>query len=394
MSRPRQIRLSREGLYYTIVFLAVLIGAVSRQLNLLMLVGCVLGGPLVFSLVYGRLALRWLPVERKLPGQLHAGDRLRVDLSLENRRRWQSVWAIRIDDVVERVDAASGAKSGVGVFFPKVGPRETRTVNYEGTLAHRGRYRFGPLVVSTRFPMGLVRHSLKLDNYAELLVHPRLGTLAQDWVRMIREHEAGSQRMTRRGMLEADFYGLREWRTGDSRRWIHWRTSARRGSLIVRQFEQRRSQNLALLLDLWQPASPTEADLENVEQAVSFAATLLTEACRKPGAQLALQLAAQEPLFHSGSGSPYLLREQMDILALAQAHDEQQFPVCLGHALALVPATTTTFLISTRPIDWGALRQAAAERDTQLDGRRLHAVNVAGQDLARYFNLEQALAAS
>ncbi len=48
MARQRRIWLCREGIYYTAVFLAVLIGAVSRQLNLLMLLGCVLSGPLLF----------------------------------------------------------------------------------------------------------------------------------------------------------------------------------------------------------------------------------------------------------------------------------------------------------------------------------------------------------
>ncbi|REK06700.1 MAG: DUF58 domain-containing protein [Planctomycetota bacterium] len=389
MARPRQIRFTREGLYYTVVFLAVLLGAVGRQLNLLMLVGCLLAGPLVFSLFYGRFVLRRLPVERKLPSHLHAGERLRVDCLVENCRRWFSVWAVRVEDTVERMGGALPESSTVGVFFPRVAACPTQPATYEGRLERRGRYQFGPLRLSTRFPLGLVRHSLLLQNHAEMVVHPRLGTLSQDWVRMIREDESGSQQMTRRGMLEADFYGLREWRPGDSRRWIHWRTSARRGSLIVRQFEQRRNQNLALLLDLWRPSTPSDDDLEAVETAVSFAATLLAESCRKPGAQLALQLASAAPVFHSGSGSPLLLSEQMDILALAEPHDDEAFPPCLGHALALVPAWTTTFVISTRQIDWDALRRAAAERDTQVDARKIHAVSVTGKELPRYFRLRE-----
>ncbi len=63
MANQRRIRISREGLSYTLVVLAVLTGAVARQLNLLMLLGSVLAGPLLFSLIYGRLALRRLVVE-------------------------------------------------------------------------------------------------------------------------------------------------------------------------------------------------------------------------------------------------------------------------------------------------------------------------------------------
>ena len=117
MARPRQIRLTREGLYYTLVFLAVLVGAISRQLNLLMLVGCFLGGPLLFSLAYGRLGLGKLSVERNLPDHLHAGDRLRVDVTLANHRRWLGAWAVRVDDAVERAEAQESASGSV--FFPR-----------------------------------------------------------------------------------------------------------------------------------------------------------------------------------------------------------------------------------------------------------------------------------
>lgn len=386
MARQREIRLCREGVYYTVVVLAVLFGAVSRQLNLLMLLGCVLAGPLLFSLVYGRVALRRLRVERKLPAHLDVDQRLKVDVTLGNRRRLFGVWGIRVDDFVERDNAAGSRTASAGVFFPRVAAGETRQAGYDGRLPHRGRYWFGPLKVSTRFPLGLVRHRLVLDDRAELLVHPRLGRLSPGWARMIREHEAGSQRMSRRGLLESDFYGLREWRTGDSRRWIHWRTSARRGSLMVRQFEQKRSQNLALLVDLWQPGDPTDAELARVETAISFVATLLADACRKPGGQLVLDLAAQESLHRSGPATPLYFREQMDALALVQAHQEDAFPSSLGHALAVVPASTPTFVISTRPVDWEALRGAAAEREVELAERKLQAVNVAGDELVRYFH--------
>jgi uncharacterized protein (DUF58 family) len=388
MVRQRRIRLCREGFYYTVVFLAVLIGAVSRQLNLLMLLGCALGGPLLFSLIYGRLALHRLTVDRKLPAHLHAGQPVRVDLSLTNLRRWLGVWAIRVEDAIDRDGASAEERSGVSVFFPRIAARESRHASYGGSLPRRGRYQFGPLRLSTRFPMGLVRHSVVLEERAELLVHPQLGKLSEGWTQMMREYEAGSQRLTRRGLLEADFYGLREWRTGDSPRWIHWRTSARQGSLVVRQFEQRLSQNLALLVDLWQPDDPSDADLERVETAVSFVATLIAEACRRPGARLMLEMAAAEWLNRAGPASPLFFREQMDALALVSAHNKAEFPAALGHALARVPASTPTLLISTRPIDWEAFHQAAVERDTQLDGRKLQAIDVADGLLPRFFQPE------
>jgi len=385
MARPRQIRITREGFYYSLVLAAVLIGATSRQLNLLMLIGCVLLGPMIVSLLYGRWALGKIAVQRRLPTSLHAGQRLRVDIQLANLRRWMGLWALRVEDRIAHLSQVQENQATVGVFFPYLPRSSDKLSSYEGTLPHRGRYQFGPLRVSTRFPMGLIKHSLTNGDPVELLVHPKLGQLNPGWLKQIREHESGSQQMTRRGLLEADFYGLREWRPGDSRRWIHWRTSARRGSLIVQQFEQRRSQNLAILVDLWQPRNPTAKDLERVELAVSFAATLLAELCRKPGAQLHLEVAAAESFVNAGAGSPVFLREQMDALAMVMPHERPAFPERLGHALALIPAATPTILVTTRPVDWETFGRAAAQRETPIDGRTILEIEVHEDVFSRFY---------
>jgi uncharacterized protein (DUF58 family) len=387
MARQRQIRICREGVYYILVVVAVLAGGTARQLNLLMLMGSILAGPLLFSFIYGRLALRRIGVTRNLPSHSRADQRLVVDVRVTNFRRWMAIWAVQVEDMVQREGAAQapGERAAVSVFYPTVAAHETKQISYDGRLPQRGRYRFGPLRVSTRFPLGLIRHSRLLDQNDELIVHPRLGRLAHDWAKVVRESPTGSQSMSRRGLLEADFYGLRDWRPGDNRRSIHWRTSARRGSLVVRQFEQRRSQDLALLGDLWLPRDPTDEQLENVETAISFAATVIAEACRQSGRYLALEIAAHEPLSRSGAASPLFFREQMDALSFIMPHHDSQFPRSLGHAAALAPPSLPILLISTRAIDFETLRQSAAERDVELTGRWVRGVNVGGDDLARYF---------
>ncbi len=386
MTRLWRTRLSREGVYYCLVVLAVLSGAVGRQLNLLMLVGSVLAGPFLFSLIYGRLALRRLAVERKLPSHLHAAQRLAVDLSVTNHRRWLGVWGVEVQDVLRREEASGSAEDvSAAVFFTHVAAGETSQVRYAGRLPRRGRYRFGPLRLMSRFPLGLVRHSRIVPDTSTLIVHPKLGQLTRNWAHIARENASGGQRMQRRGLLEGEFHGLRDWRPGDSRRWVHWRTSARRGALVVRQFEQRRSEDLALLVDLWQPQDPSDEQRENVETAVSFVASVIAEACGQLGRQLVLSVAADQPLHHSGPASPMFFREQMDALSLVAPHGLAEFPRSLGQSLAMVPGTMSTLVVSTRRIDWQSLRAAAAEFDARIDGRAVQGVEVTSPLFSRYF---------
>ena len=83
--------------------------------------------------------------------------------------------------------------------------------------------------------------SVRLRRSSRLLVLPRLGRMTNRWAHLAQAIDYGSQQAAgRQRPADGEFYGLRDWQPGDSRRLIHWRTSARRGGLMVRQFEQPR----------------------------------------------------------------------------------------------------------------------------------------------------------
>ena len=90
----------------------------------------------------------------------------------------------------------------------------------------------------------------------ELLVYPRIGQLTRRWFQIQRQatENRRGQRHDRSAQQE-EYHGLRDYRSGDSPRWIHWRTSARRGELMVKEFEQQNEQDLAILIDPWLPRS-------------------------------------------------------------------------------------------------------------------------------------------
>ena len=176
------------------------------------------------------------------------------------------------------------------MLFPYVPAGQSRKGAYRGRLVERGRYQFGPVRLSTRFPFGLFSRTITVGESETLIVLPRLGRLTEGWAARRLEAFAGADRRRRRAGPEGDFYGVREWRSGDGRRLIHWRSSARLGKLVVRQFERPRSRDVAVVLDLWQPEPPAAEHLENVELAVSFAATVLADLCRKGGSNVYLAL--------------------------------------------------------------------------------------------------------
>lgn len=411
MLRNRKVTLTRQGFTFILVALFVLGGAILREGNLLMLLSGLLTGLFAFGFVLAWLNLRKLEVRRVLPEGISAGDRLVVEISATSRRRRWGSWGLAVSDrvtfernagaagqaldqgwtVAER-KALAGNGSGeihdaaaVSVYFPQLLAGRTYQVAYQGRLLRRGRYRFGPLRISSRFPMTFFRGVLHVDRQETLLVCPRLGRLTPRWMQMHREDEQGSQHSgQRQGLVEAEFYGLRDWRDGDSRRWIHWRSTARRGTVVVRQFDERRNQDLLLLLDLWQPQRPTPEQTDNVELAVSFAATVLADACRRGGNHLLLAFAGRQLLHRRGWTSPLFLREMMELLALLEPHHEASLPRSLARAVGEARPGVHALLVSTRAVEWTS-SGSAPSRAVASAGRRRVVIDTSHPDLAEYF---------
>jgi uncharacterized protein (DUF58 family) len=412
MARNRRITLTREGWTYVLVTLFVLGGAVFREGNLLMLLTGLMTGLFCFGLALTLANLRNLEVRRVLPEGISAGDRLVVEISVKCRRRRGGSRAVTVADQVQLEGDGAGGKgqalstgwtlaerkalagqpkqselagSAVSVFLPQILSGKTCKAAYQGRLLRRGRYRFGPLKVSSRFPSTFFRTAMKLDQADTLLVTPRLGRLMPRWAQMYREDEQGSQHSGKRqGLVEAEFYGLRDWRNGDSRRWIHWRSSARRGSVVVRQFDERRNQDLLLLLDLWQPRQPTAEQIDNVELAVSFAATVLADACRRGGNHLLLVFAGQQLLHRRGWTSPIFLREMMELLALLGPHHEDRLPRALSRAVGEARPGVHALLVSTRAVDWTPASVPAGSSAVSNSRRRV-VIDTSHPGLADYF---------
>nr|WP_240898173.1 DUF58 domain-containing protein [Agromyces luteolus] len=108
-----------------------------------------------------------------------------------------------------------------------------------------------------------------------LHVHPRTIAVSALSTGFLRDLEGSPTR----DLTASDiaFHALREYQPGDDRRYIHWRSSAKTGTFMVRQFEETRRSRLMVLLDL---AADAYEDEEDFELAVSVAASIGARAIR------------------------------------------------------------------------------------------------------------------
>jgi len=371
----------------------LLVIAILREANLLVLVVGLLSGPILLGWGLAIRTLRMLEVERRVPRSVGAGDLLVVRVRVTNRRRRLSSWAVIVEDRLQPEGAAGGNTAVRSrTFFGHIPSGETRQRTYRGRMTQRGRYRLGPLEVQTRFPFGFFSRTVVAGGTETVTILPRLGRLRPGWTARRSEAFEGSHRpQLRQTRGLGDFYGVREWRPGESRRWIHWRSSARHDTLVVCQLEQHREFDVAVLLDLWQPRRPGVADRENVELAVSFTATVVAEVCRQGGSSLSLGIAGAEPYCLSGPVSTPLLQEAMERLAVAQPSWEDHLAKLLDRIGPQLGANTDVILVTTRRIRIDHERLQAADGQAwwkQPLVARFRVVDTSDARLAEYFETD------
>jgi uncharacterized protein (DUF58 family) len=138
--------------------------------------------------------------------------------------------------------------SGPRVAIPPLGPRRTTRLRYTIRAPHRGIFPIGPLVVDYEDPFGLVRTTLRVGPPDRLVVAPPLVRLPATGGALTRA-EGESTVIQRRASGSADDLITREYRPGDALRRVHWKASAKRGDLMVRQEEPRSHPEVRLVLD-------------------------------------------------------------------------------------------------------------------------------------------------
>lgn len=111
---------------------------------------------------------------------------------------------------------------------------------------HRAVIVVGPARVRRGDPFGLVSRGRSWTESIELFVHPRVVQLAGTRSGLLRDLEGQATK----DLSDSDmsFHAMREYVSGDDRRMIHWRTSARVGTLMVRQFEDTRRTRTTVML--------------------------------------------------------------------------------------------------------------------------------------------------
>ena len=155
--------------------------------------------------------------------------------------------------------------------------RDARSVQeFRIPTARRGVVSVGPARSVRADPIGLVRRELVWTDAVELVIHPRTIGIPSMSAGLVRDLEGSPARDL--SSTDIAFHALRDYQPGDERRTIHWRSTAKTGTYMVRQFEQTRRSHLVIALSLSSADFASDAEFE---MAVSVAGSLGSRAIRE-----------------------------------------------------------------------------------------------------------------
>lgn len=188
------------------------------------------------------------------------GDRAPGEVMVRNPRRR------RLPGV--RIEVPVGA--GLAEFAsPALLAGEEHTDVFVVPTTHRGVVPIGPVRTVRADPLGLLRREVVWADSLDLFVHPRTVAIPSMSTGFVRDLEGAPTR----DLTASDiaFHALREYQPGDERRYIHWKSTAKTGSYMVRQFEETRRSHLLVALSL---SAADYASDEEFELAVSVTGSL------------------------------------------------------------------------------------------------------------------------
>ncbi len=161
------------------------------------------------------------------------------------------------------------------VTMPSLARGASFSHDFAVPTTRRGVVNIGPVRTVRADPIGLIRREIVWSDPLELYIHPRTIGVPSTTTGFIRDLEGNPTRQV--SDSDVSFHALREYLPGDERRYIHWKSTARTGTHMVRQFEETRRSHLVIALSL---ASTDYAHEEEFELAVSVAGSLGVRAIR------------------------------------------------------------------------------------------------------------------
>ena len=243
---------------------------VAAQLGMLLLVMAVVAE---FYLLYGRRS--GMRATRYTMERWSNGDVNPVTLQLESG--YGTDMHVRVlDELPEQFQKRDL------VFSGSIGAWARRDFDYHVRPVTRGVYRYGAVNVFVSSPLRLVERRFTLDNAKEVAVYPSYLQLRKyELLAISNKLSLAGVKRIRRIAQQNEFERIKDYVPGDDRRTVNWKATARRGRLMVNQYQDERAQQVFALIDTGRVMKMPFEGLSLLDYAINASLVISSIAMRK-----------------------------------------------------------------------------------------------------------------
>ena len=271
-----EYRVTQQGWIYIGGIVMVALAAINTGNNLLFLVLACLIASILMSGILSSVTLAGVEMRLQLPEHIFAGQTVRSMVEVKNEKLTLPSFSLRVEGVQKKAPSAA-ARAVIletPVYFPYVPKRDSVKQAVPLQFPGRGLYRQEAFRIVTAFPFGFLQKARRVDLASEALVYPSVEATSE-FLEVMSGIQGAIESLTKgRGQ---DLYALRDYQPTDNARHVHWKASARLGSLMVREFAREDDSRVVLVFDPHSAAAQPDAtaeEKERFEEAVRLCAAI------------------------------------------------------------------------------------------------------------------------
>lgn len=307
----------------------------------------------IYCIALSFYPLREIEVLRVLPKtDYNAGEPLKVTVQLKRSKGFPLFYLMIEDELTDELKFAPQQKAAKALLFPGL----KKLFSYEYTIDElpRGEHIFHSFRIKAGDPLGLFEKEKTLTAVEKIIVYPAYTELLyRPFENQYDQGMAASRERVQRDTTMV--VGVRDYQPGDRFSWINWKATAKRNEIMTKEFEQRQSHDVFVVMDC--------VPDQRFEAVVSFTASLV-RAVLKKGAQTGLLTVSKERVSFPIRGGEQQLQQLFFHLAKIKAKSLAPLEKVLETDRFLIQQSVSFMLVTAQ------LTKPLIEKASFLSGRK------------------------
>lgn len=294
----------------------------------------------VASYIMAVFSLRGIKIKRMRMASTTEGNDIEVSLSVDSSGISPRLRLKLLDTLPKTIE--SDVSQGIDLAICEPGSIRVR---YHIRPRKRGIFDIGPVYLTTSDPLDIFQFRRDYDQRSQLIVYPRRQKIPLEklWSgEGLQQDETASSGKKGQGM---DLHGVREYAPGDPLRRIHWKTTARKGSLVVAEFEQTAVSEIVIAVECAKGTDYPVGDETSLDIAARVAAYIADFACSS-GFPVRLLMSAGSGI--TNANAKYIEEREQILYALAKAQADSN--MTLTEIVSSAGLTSDQTLILLTPV--------------------------------------------